>query len=268
MCYNVKKYGKDINMRYTLDDFVKVMEDLLGENGCPWDKEQTHESLKKYMIEECYEAVEAVDNKDMDNLCEELGDVLLQVVFHSLLAKKEGYFDLEDVISGVSEKMINRHPHVFGNNKAETSDEVLQNWDEIKKKEKKYKSKSDVINKIPKALPTLIRAEKVLKNIQKSEIFKGNLENNIKFLEENVKELEQVKKYNNQELEEKIGIILLNLINISLFLQVNVDFSLTNALKTYINKFEYFENMSAAVGKLNEDTGLEDVDVLKNIFMG
>lgn len=255
-------------MNYTLEDFINIMNTLLGENGCPWDKEQTHESLKKYLIEECYEAVEAIDNRDMDNLCEELGDVLLQIVFHSVLAEKEGYFNTADVINGVSQKMINRHPHVFGNATADNSEAVLKNWDAIKQEEKQYKSQADIINKIPKALPTLIRAEKVLKKIQKSEIIKGNLEKNLAFFIENAKELEQAKKYNRDELMEKIGILLLSLINISLFLEINADFSLTNALKTYINKFEYFENMSTAVGKLNEDTELEDVDVLKNIFMG
>ena len=128
---------KDLSNTYDFKDFTDIMGTLRGEDGCPWDKEQTHESLKRYLIEECYEVLEAIDANDEDMMIEELGDVLLQVVFHAQIGKEEGYFDITDVIKAVSTKMIERHPHIFGNVKADTSEEVLANWDEIKKKEKR-----------------------------------------------------------------------------------------------------------------------------------
>ena len=133
--------------RYTLEEFVDIVSTLRSENGCPWDREQTHESLKTCLRDECEEVIEAIDNKDDDNLCEELGDLLLQVVMHSQIAREEGEFTLEDVIDGVAKKMVRRHPHVFGDVKLETEEERLAMWNAIKKQEK---------------------AEKQLKNTQKS----------------------------------------------------------------------------------------------------
>lgn len=137
--------------KYTLEDFVDIVAMLRGENGCPWDKEQTHESLEKCLRDECEEVIEAIENKDDDNLCEELGDVLLQVVMHSQIAKEEGRFTLEDVIDGVAKKMVRRHPHVFAGMKLETEEERLAMWNAIKEQEKKEKNlknkqKSNEIN--------------------------------------------------------------------------------------------------------------------------
>ena len=125
-----------MNKAYSFDDLCAIVDTLLSENGCPWDKEQTHQSLTKYMTEECNEAIDAIANNDMENLCEELGDVLFQVVFHSKLAENNGLFTLSDVIDGVARKMINRHTHVFGDAIARTSDDVIASWNKIKKAEK------------------------------------------------------------------------------------------------------------------------------------
>lgn len=137
--------------KYTLEDFVDIVTALRSENGCPWDKEQTHESLEKCLRDECEEVIEAIENKDDDNLCEELGDVLLQVVMHSQIAKEEGRFTLEDVIDGVAKKMVRRHPHVFAGIKLETEEDRLAMWNAIKEQEKqekilKNKQKSNEIN--------------------------------------------------------------------------------------------------------------------------
>lgn len=123
----------------TLHDLLQVMDTLLGENGCPWDREQTHESLKPYMLEECNEAIEAIDSGDMDALCEELGDVLLQVVFHAKLAERAGGFTLDDVVKGITKKLVSRHSHVFGNDKAANIAEVKAIWEANKKKEREKK---------------------------------------------------------------------------------------------------------------------------------
>lgn len=126
--------------KYTLEDFVGIVAALRGENGCPWDKEQTHESLEKCLRDECEEVIEAIEKKDDDNLCEELGDVLLQVVMHSQIAAEQGRFTLEDVIDGVAKKMVRRHPHVFAGVKLETEEERLAMWNSIKKQEKEEKN--------------------------------------------------------------------------------------------------------------------------------
>ena len=146
---------KDINNKKDFYDLVNTIEILRSEDGCAWDREQTHESIKNCLIEEAYETVDAIEDDNIDGLIEELGDVLLQVVFHSVIGKEDGYFNISDVIEAITSKMIYRHPHVFGDTVANTSNEVLQNWDELKKKEKNYETLSEEIDGIAKALPAL-----------------------------------------------------------------------------------------------------------------
>ncbi len=226
------------NNRYNINDLAEVMKKLLSENGCPWDKAQTHATLKKYMIEECYEAVDAINNDDMDNLCEELGDILFQVMFHSELAKKEGYFTLDDVINNITAKMIYRHPHVFTNTKSNSTEEINKTWDKLKEKEKGYTSAKDIIASVPKSLPSLIRSQKVISKSIKYGRYNGNLSSSIKIIEEYNKKLQSPNSYHKEELEEIIGNFLLELTKISQFLEINADFSLTNALETFINNVE------------------------------
>ena len=153
---------------YGFEDLLRIMDILRGEGGCPWDREQTHESIRKNFIEEVYEACEAIDLKDNTLLCEELGDVLLQVVFHADMAEDEGAFDINDVCDGVCRKLILRHPHIFGDTKAGTSAEVLDNWEAIKRIEKGQKTYSDSIRQVAKSLPALMYAEKVQKKAKKA----------------------------------------------------------------------------------------------------
>ena len=149
--------------RYTFEDLRDIIEQLRSENGCPWDKVQTHESLRADMLEEAYEAVDAIDKGDMDNLKEELGDVLMQVVFHSSIEAQKGGFTMDDVIQGICEKMVYRHPHVFGEISVDTAEQVLVNWEALKKKEKHMQTQTDVLKSVPDALPALTRAKKVQK---------------------------------------------------------------------------------------------------------
>ncbi len=158
--------------KYSFEEFLEIIKTLRSENGCPWDKEQTHLSLRPCMMEEAAEVVAAIRIYDQtgnyENLREELGDVLLQVVMHSQIAKEEGFFTIEDVVSEVAEKMVRRHPHVFGEVCAEDSEQVLKNWEDIKKKEKEGKSYIESpLKEIPKELPALTRAPKVLKKVDK-----------------------------------------------------------------------------------------------------
>lgn len=155
----------------SFEEFCGIIEQLRSDDGCPWDREQTHTSLKQCLIEEAYEVLEGIDEydktKNYDNLKEELGDVLLQVVMHSVIAKEEGIFTIQDVIQEIAAKMIRRHPHVFGEIHVDSSNQVLENWEEIKKAEKKEKNSLDGLEGIPKAFPALLRAQKVIKKAGK-----------------------------------------------------------------------------------------------------
>lgn len=242
------------NIRYNFEDFIGIMEKLIAPDGCPWDRVQTHESLKRYMIEECYEAVEAINNRDSENLCEELGDVLLQVVFHALLAEKEGLFDINDVIDGVSKKMINRHRHIFGDVSANTPEEVLKSWDEIKKEEKGYTTAAQQLKSIPKSLPALIRAEKILSKAEKNGARQADMGEEWNQVLKLIEELKEEKNMINEEKMDKIGNLLLIITNISRKNKINPEFALTNASETYINRFEYIENTDKNDGIVNEDT--------------
>ncbi len=145
----------------TLDDLVDIMAKLRGNPGCPWDKSQTHETLKPFLIEEAYEVIDAIDRNNKDDLVEELGDLLLQIVFHSRLAQERGDFDIGDVINGVCNKMVRRHPHIFGDITVDGTEEVLKNWEEIKREEKDMKTEAQSMMNLPKTLPALMKAFKV-----------------------------------------------------------------------------------------------------------
>ena len=154
--------------KYNFEDLLDIMCTLRAPGGCPWDGEQTHQTIRRNFIEEVYEACEAIDLSDDKLLCEELGDVLLQVVFHAKIAQDRGAFDINDVCDTVSKKLIYRHPHIFGQMKLETSEQVLEIWEEVKKKEKQQKTVSESIDQIAKTLPALIYAEKVQKKAAKA----------------------------------------------------------------------------------------------------
>ena len=149
------------------DEFSNLMDVLLGENGCPWDREQTHESLRKYLLEETYEVIDAINNENSVALCEELGDLLLQVVFHAKLAEKSGAFTMNDVIRTVSQKLVSRHTHVFGDDKAEKGDDVIKIWEANKEKERSLSTREAMMT-VPKVLPALVRASKVLNRSKKN----------------------------------------------------------------------------------------------------
>ncbi len=193
-----------VEQKYTMEDFEKIIEQLRGENGCPWDRVQTHESLKPCVMEEAAELVSSIrifeQTKSAENMCEELGDLLLQIVMHSQIAKEEGLFTLEDVIQGVSEKMIRRHPHVFAQTQGvDTPDKVLTNWDDIKKQEKEGKSWiASPLREIPFELPALTRAAKVLKKADKVYHYSieetASLTDQAAALEQSVEETEQKEK--------------------------------------------------------------------------
>lgn len=219
--------------RYKIDDLLAIMERLRAPGGCPWDREQTHQSIRSCFLEETYEAVEAIDNDDAFLLREELGDVLLQVVFHAQIEKEAGRFDFSDVVDEVSKKMVERHPHVFGDVTVRDSSEVLTNWDAIKKRTKKQETQSDVLRSVSRALPALMRSAKVQQKAEKS---------GYKPLDPAQEELRcMVTGGSSQESEEKIGDLLFSLVSVSRALFVDPEQALERACDRFIDRFQAME---------------------------
>lgn len=187
--------------KYNFQDLLEVMDILRGPDGCPWDREQNHQSIRKELIEETYEAIEGIDTLDDKIMCEEFGDMLLQIVFHANIAKERGSFDIDDICNGICKKLIYRHPHVFADTLVENSAEVLKNWDELKKLEKGQKSKADVLSSVSKALPSLIRAQKLVKKSGIEVSKNASLENM-----ENI--IDKIKNDVNNDRDELIGQLL------------------------------------------------------------
>lgn len=256
---------KDIENNKDFRDLLDIMSKLRSEDGCPWDREQSHESLKKYLIEEAYEVIEAIDEKDENKLVEELGDVLLQVVFHAQLGKEDGYFDINDVIEGICKKMIDRHPHVFGNVNANTSEQVLNNWDIIKKKEQGLKSYTDTMKHIPKCLPALMRAEKVQDKAKKAGFDWDHVEDALNKVKEELQEVEDVYKGENRaRILEELGDLLFSVVNVARFLDIDAESALVYTIDKFIYRFEYIECNCKKAGMKIENMSLEQMDKLWN----
>ena len=256
---------KDLGNKKDFQDLLDIIETLRNPGGCPWDREQTHESLKSALLEECYEVIDAIENEDEDEdaLIEELGDVLLQVVFHASIGKEDGYFDIMDVIGGISNKMINRHPHVFGNEEANTSEQVLVNWDEIKKEEKGIKTLTEEMQNIAKSLPATTRAYKVQKKAKKV----GFDWDDVNYAMDKVKEeLNEIKEVYNCEdksiIEGEVGDLLFACINVARFLEVDGELALDKTIKKFIKRFSYIENEAIKNNKNLKDMTLEEMDKL------
>ena len=230
-----------IDMQTGIEELSGVMDRLLGEGGCPWDREQTHTSLKEFLIEECYEVLDAIDRDNTEDMCEELGDVLLQVMFHAKLAEQAGRFNFDDVARRVSLKMISRHPHIFGNATADTPEAVLQNWEAIKREEKQHETILDSIRAVPKNLPALMYARKVVKKSLKMEEKHFSKRETADMLESLAQCLRSQSENESDLKMENIGEILLQIAYLSAIMQINPELSLTNAVETYINKLEDFE---------------------------
>jgi tetrapyrrole methylase family protein / MazG family protein len=246
-----------------LKNFSKLREIiavLRGPNGCPWDKEQTHESLKKYLIEETFEVIEAIDSGDIDHLIEELGDVLLQVMLHAQIGEDEGYFAIEDVIEVLSEKMIRRHPHVFGDKTAKDSKEVLRNWQEIKKQEK-GEADSSLLDGISKSLPNLLRAYEIQKKAAKVGFDWKEITPALEKVKEELVEFENEIKQDSLILAKKeFGDILFAFVNVARFLDIHPEEALFETNQKFIRRFQFIEKKVKNSGKAIEEHSLEELD--------
>ena len=248
---------------YDINDLVDIVEILRSPDGCPWDKEQDHKSIRRDFLEETYEVIEAINKDDKDLLLEELGDVLLQVVFHTQIEREKGTFDLKDVADGICKKMIERHPHVFGDVSAETSEQVLENWDVIKKQTKSQKTQTESMLSIPREFPALMRADKVQKKAAKVGFDWDSIEGAFDKVHEEIDELkEAVLMGVVDNAREELGDLLFSVVNVSRFIKVDSEEALTNATDKFIDRFSKVEKMADERGLVMKETSLEELDKL------
>jgi tetrapyrrole methylase family protein/MazG family protein len=230
---------------YDIGDLLQIMSILRGENGCPWDKEQTHKSIRKNFIEETYEVIEAIDNEDTELLKEELGDVLLQVVFHTQMEKEQGTFEFSDVVNDLCNKLIERHPHIFSDTKADNSDEVIKNWEAIKKSQKGQKSSTETLMAVPKTLPALMRSTKIQQRAARAGFDYPDMNMAMDDLKSEIAELEQaVAHADEKEIQLELGDVLFSVVNVSRFLKVDSEECLTLSAEKFISRFKIVEQLA------------------------
>ncbi|MEC1479195.1 bifunctional methyltransferase/pyrophosphohydrolase YabN [Bacillus haynesii] len=246
--------------------FRSVIRKLRGPDGCPWDRKQTHESLKKYLIEECYEVLEAIDEEDPDHLVEELGDVMLQVLLHAQIGEDDGLFTIDDVIHGITAKMIRRHPHVFGEVSVRDEADVMVNWEEIKKQEKQADD-SSLLDDIPKPLPALSKANKLQKKAAKTGFDWSNVQDIWDKVQEEMKEFSSEiseAEQNSKKMKEEFGDLLFALVNIGRFYKIEPEEALAMTNAKFYRRFTHIEQSAKRMGKDLESMTLKEMDDLWN----
>lgn len=251
--------------KYDFDDLVEVVKCLRQPDGCPWDKEQTHKSIRQDFIEETYEVIEAIDNSDNALLREELGDVLLQVVFHARIEEEQGTFNIHDVANDICQKLIIRHPHVFGDVNADTTDKVLDNWDKIKMRTKDQKTQAESMDSIARSLPSLMRASKMQKKAAKVGFDFENLDGAVSKVYEELEEVKQACQSGDENAKaEEVGDLLFSVVNVARFAGVDSEKSLYNACEKFLARFTVMEKACALQGKELKDLSLTELDSLWN----
>lgn len=254
---------EDRSLYRQFDYLLEVIETLRGPNGCPWDQKQTHESLRPFLIEEAYEAIEAINNQDEDSLADELGDVLLQILLHAQIGKEEGTFEIRDVIENLTDKMIRRHPHVFGDIELANSDQVVANWQEIKKQERgEYAEEESIFTGIPKEYPTLLRSFEIQKKAAKMGFDWDQLEGVLAKVREELEELIEARDH--KEREEEFGDLLFSLGSLARWLQVDPEQALIRANQKFVQRFSYLEEKASELGQPIQEISMQQLDAWWN----
>ncbi len=263
-------------MSKNFDELVSIMTKLRApDGGCPWDLEQNHKTLKPYLLEEAHEVIDAIDNcadgADSSELCSELGDLLLQVIFHSQIAAEQGDFDINDVCSAINEKLIRRHPHVFGETIAKTSSEVLSNWEKIKQKEKAHKNRESILDGLPHSLPALLQAKRVSEKCGRVGFEWDDVSGAVKKLDEEIAEFkEEVKREMDGEnrreaMEEEMGDMLFCMANVACYLDIDPESALKRSIKKFRFRFAYIEKALKKENLSMEEASLDTMEKLWNM---
>ncbi len=242
-------------MQHDLQSLIKIIAQLRSKDrGCPWDAQQTHQSLIKHLLEETYEVIDAIKQGEPEELADELGDLLLQIVFHAQIAKENNQFGMEDVLNAICQKMIRRHPHVFSDTQVDSVQDVLTNWEEIKSKEKTNEKRKSVLDGVVPYLPALLKAEKIQAKAAKVGFEWKEVDGALEKLGEELDEFMQAVSNKNQtEVREEFGDILFSLVNIARYLNINPEQALNQTTDKFIQRFKYIE----------KEAGLQHLDLAK-----
>lgn len=258
-------YDGRVDMKNEGAGFEKIMEimrRLRGPGGCPWDAEQTHESLKRYLLEESYEVIEAIDAGSSKMLREELGDLILQPVFHAVIAEERGTFSMDEVLSGLAEKLVNRHPHVFGDQVIKSSREQLENWERLKQKEKKDERKS-ALSGVPPHLPALMKAQKVTEKAARVGFDWSHVDEVFAKVMEELHEFEETMIAGDQErMEAELGDLLFAIVNLGRFLSIDPEEALRKTIARFTTRFGHIESTLHARGVSMKDASLDEMEAL------
>lgn len=242
-----------------IDLLIEIMARLRSEKGCPWDKMQTHETLKGYLLEETYEVLDAIDKADYVALKEELGDLLFQIIFHCQIESEKNEFSFDDVCEAIAEKMISRHPHVFSNKKYDSPEEVSKQWHERKKEEGKIKD--SIFDGIPTTLPALLRAQRIQSRASKVGFDWDNIKDAIPKVFEEITELnEKIIKGSKEEIEEELGDVIFSIVNIARLLKINSEDALRKSSNKFVHRFNHIEKTAKDSGRSIEDMSLREMD--------
>ena len=250
-------------MSHTFEDYVEVMRRLRAPDGCPWDREQTHQTIRPYVIEEAHEVAEAIDSEDWDGLKKELADLLLQILFHAQLAAEAGRFTIYDVIEAGITKIVGRHPHVFGDAVADTAEEVLRNWERMKLEEKGHEGRRSVLDGLPVALPALQRAARLQEKVARVGFQWSHWQGVFGKVREEIQELEtDCSAQDGKAIERELGDALFALANLGLFFKLCPEAALTRANRRFESRFHYVEEALAKEGRTPQEATLDEMDAL------
>src|SRR5690625_459456 len=256
-------------LNHTFSRLREIITALRAPGGCPWDREQTHETLREYAIEEVYELIDAIDQQDDEGIVEELGDVLLQVMLHSQVGEDDGYFMIDDVIKAVTDKMIHRHPHVFANAEADTVEQVYKNWDALKQEEKGGGKHQSMLDGVPKSLPSLAKASKLQKKAAKVGFDWTDVKDIWDKVEEEILEVNEASdRKEHDEVEQEFGDVLFVLANLARYYKINPEIALNRTNQKFTSRFSFIEQQLEKQGKDIEATTLEEMDYYWNMAKG
>lgn len=253
----------EFKSQYNFDDLIKIVRVLRAPGGCPWDREQTHKSIRANFIEETYEAIEAIDTEDIELLKEELGDVMLQVAMHAEMEHEQGTFDINDVIDGVCKKLVVRHPHVFGDLSAENTNEALSNWDAVKMQTKSQKTQTEAMQSVSRALPSLMRSAKIQGKAAKVGFDWESVDGALDKLYEECDELKEAIRNNDKANQrEELGDVLFSAVNVARFLDIDSEHALYDACDKFTDRFSKVEQLACERGIDMKTASISELDSL------